>query len=67
MDHKNKKLRVIQSDVYENHYVQMGMNAFFEEKKLQPKNEGTSDLCFTLPSRRKQLYRDFSSKWPQPR
>ena len=55
MDHKNKKLRVIRSDVYENHYVQRGMNAFFEEKKIQPKNEGTSDPSFTPLSRRKQI------------
>ena len=29
MDHINKKLRVRRADIYQNHYVQMKINAFF--------------------------------------
>ena len=63
MNYTNKTLRVWGSDIYKNYYIQMVINAFSDEKKLQSGIEGTSDPGITPPSCRKQINRDFSSKW----
>ena len=38
MNHTNKMLRVSRSDIYENYYVQMVINAFSDEKITSSQN-----------------------------